>query len=61
MSNPLNSIKVSMTAPRMIGKHKGCGGAVFYHSSKTFGYRRCSECGQDGMRGTPSPILETER
>ena len=59
--NPLNTIKVSMTAPRMIGKHKGCGGAVFYHSGTTFAYRRCSECGQDGMRGTANPTLETER
>ena len=59
-TNPLAAIPISLTAPRFIGKHKGCGGSVFYHSSRTFAFRRCSECGQDGMRGTVSPSLENE-
>jgi hypothetical protein len=61
MKSRLNQTKVSLTAPRMIGKHKDCGGEVFYHSGRSFAYRQCSQCGQNGMHGTLSPTLETER
>jgi hypothetical protein len=61
MKSRLNQIKVSMTAPRMIGKHKDCGGNVFYHAGLSFAYRQCSECGQNGLYGQFSPTLETER
>jgi len=61
MKKPLNQMKVSLTAPRMIGKHKDCGGDVFYHSSIRFAYRECSKCAQNGMRGTASPTLESEQ
>lgn len=61
MKNPLNSIPLSMIAPAYLGKHKGCGGSVYYHSGRTWGLRRCNECLQDGRHGTLSPVLEGER
>jgi hypothetical protein len=44
--------------PRLIGTHKDCGGAVYYHRHTTYAYRRCKKCGQDGTKGQPSPIVE---
>jgi hypothetical protein len=48
-------------APRLLGKHEGCGGEVFYiKASASFCYRECKLCKQNGMYGTLSPQLETE-
>ena len=58
MKTSLNQSLVS--GSRLIGQHKDCGGDVFYHSNPRFAYRECKKCGQNGMRGTASPTLETE-